>query len=108
MNEPNSAPPGVTATVAGQPAGLLPALAQLVRFRKRLSKAHDALDDASYFLLEALRVYEGDKIATKFPAAMAWEYAHSVEAAIDSLTTLLSIAETEADEALKAAGKVQP
>lgn len=78
-----------------------PSLAQLVRLRKRLEKAHDALDEASYFLLEALRIYDGDKIPTAFPHAMAWEHATSVEAAINCLTSLLASAEGYADEAIK-------
>lgn len=74
--------------------------AQLVRFRKRAEKAHDALDSASYYLLEALRAFDGDTIPTKHPDAMAWEDAKAVEAAIDALTALLSAAETYADQAL--------
>jgi hypothetical protein len=101
MNEPNSAPPGATVTVAGRPTSL-PSLPQLVRFRKRASKAHDALEDASYYLLEALRAYDGDKIPTKHNEAMAWEDAHAVEAAIDALKSLLAVAGTYADNALKA------
>ena len=79
----------------------LPNRPQMKRFDLRLEKAHDALDNASYYLLEALRVYDGDKIPTTFPQAMAWEYANSVERAIDALTTLLSQAETEIADALK-------
>ena len=78
----------------------LPSLAQLTRFRKRCEKAHDALESASYFLLEALRVYDGDKIPTKFPHAMAWEDAHATEAAIDALKSLLAVAETYAASAI--------
>ena len=78
----------------------LPSLAQLTRFRKRCEKAHDALESASYFLLEAIRVYDGDKIPTKFDAAMAWESAHSTEAAIDALKSLLAVAEDYADKAI--------
>jgi hypothetical protein len=84
-----------------------PSLAQLVRFRKRCEKAFEALETASWNLLEALRVYDGDKIPTKFPAAMAWEDAHSVEAAIDCLKALLATGETEADNAIKAAREVR-
>ena len=81
----------------------LPSVGQLARFRKRAEKAHEALEAASFHLLEALRAYDGDKIPVKFDAAMAWENANAVEKAIDALTSLLSVAEAEADEALKAA-----
>jgi len=81
----------------------LPSRSQLARFRKRMEKAHDALDTASYCLLEALRVFDGDKIPTKFPHAMAWEDAHATEAAIGALTQLLATAETYADKAIKEA-----
>jgi len=85
----------------------LPSLAQLARFRKRCEKAHEAFEAASWYLLQALRVYDGDKIPTQFPAAMAWEDAHAVEAAIDALKSLLAAAETYADEAITDA-KVSP
>jgi hypothetical protein len=78
----------------------LPSLAQLVRFRKRCEKAHEAFESASWYLLEALRVYDGDKIPTKYPHAMAWEDAHATEAAIDALKSLLAGAETYADKAI--------
>lgn len=78
----------------------LPSRAQLVRFRKRLEKAHEELESASSHILDALRVFDGDKIPTKFPHAMAWEDAHAVEAAIDCLKSLLAAAETYASKAL--------
>jgi hypothetical protein len=82
---------------------ILPSIAQLVCFRKRCEKAQEAFESASFSLLEALRAYDGDKIPTKFPAAMAWENAHSTEAAIDALKALLAGAESDADEAIKEA-----
>lgn len=99
---PAQAPVGSGETTQGWPTSVpRPSLAQLVRLRRRLEKAHDALDNASYYLLEAGRVYDGDKIPTKFPHAMAWEEARSVEAAIDCLTSLLASAEGYADAAIK-------
>lgn len=94
----------------GSPSGepRHPSLAQLVRFRKRIQKAHEELDSASYHLLEGLRVFDGDKIPTKFDSAMAWEDAHSTEAAIGALTALLSAAEDYADQAIKAARRPTP
>ena len=74
---------------------------QLVRFRRRVEKAHEALDNASWLLLEAQRSFDGDKIPVKHDEAMAWEAARSAEAAIDALTTLLASAEGYADDALK-------
>lgn len=81
----------------------LPTRAQLVRFRKRVEKAHDALESASFHLLAALRVYDGDKIPVNFDCAMAWEDVTAAEAAIGVLTRTLAGAETDTEEALKVA-----
>lgn len=89
-----------TVEEAGAPPLTVP---QLVRFRRRLEKSMDALENASWYALEALRVFDGDRLQIgKFPAAMAWETAHSAEAAIPALKALLAAALTDANDQLRA------
>lgn len=75
----------------------LPSTAQLVRFGKRVERAMDHLENASYEMLEALRTFDGDKIPLRFHIASAWESAHSTEAAIPALKHLLSVVLTDLD-----------
>jgi hypothetical protein len=68
----------------------LPSIAALVRFERRLNKAMDGLESASNWALDALRVFDGDKLPLKSKASSAWETAHAAEAAIPALKMLLA------------------
>jgi hypothetical protein len=78
-----------------------PSIPQLVRFEKRISKAMDGLESASNWALDALRVFDGDKLPIRLDAAMAWETAHVAEAAIPALKALLASALTDVAAQIK-------
>lgn len=71
-------------------AAEMPSIPALVRFEKRLSRAMDHLEIASNEALDALRVFDGDRLPLKFKAASAWETAHAAEGAIPALRMLIA------------------
>ena len=93
--------PCAASPVAQQAAISPPTIPQLVRFKKRIGRALDHLENASFEALSALRAFDGDKLPLRFSAASAWETAHSAEAAIPALKSLMADALGDVEAQLK-------
>ena len=73
----------------------LPTGPQLVRISNRVEKAIDAIENASYVLLDARRVFDAEKVPTSEPIAMADHYIECAESALTAIRALLAVAASD-------------
>jgi hypothetical protein len=78
----------------------LPTIAQLVRVKRRVDTAMEQIGSASYALLQAMRVFNGEAIPSAEPFAVAYLDIQRAEAILDAATALLAMAQDDATKQL--------
>jgi hypothetical protein len=78
----------------------LPTIAQLVRVKRRVDTAMEQIESASYALLQAMRVFNGEAIPSAEPFSGAYLEIQRAEAILDAATALLAMAQGDASRQL--------
>lgn len=78
----------------------LPTVPQLVRFKRRVDTAMEQIGAASYALLQAMRVFNGEAIPSAEPFSGAYLDVQRAEAILDAAAALLATAQDDASKQL--------